>query len=70
MLLPRIVCSDPGCDEEKEVAVEFIDQLNGLVCECGHGFELVSVSALASRPAQVISMDLRRPARRSDRRAA
>jgi hypothetical protein len=70
MLLARIVCSDPRCDVEKEVVVEFIDQLNGLVCECGYGFELVSVSALASKPAQVISMDLRRPARRSNRRAA
>jgi len=70
MLLAKIVCSDPGCDEQKEVVVEFVDQLNGLTCECGHGFVLESVSSLAARPAQVISMDLRRPARRSDRRAA
>ena len=70
MLLAKVVCSDPRCDQEKEVVVDFVDQLNGLVCECGYGFELESVSSLAARPAQVISMDLRRPARRSDRRAA
>jgi hypothetical protein len=70
MLLARIVCSDPGCYEEKEVVVEFVDQLNGLVCECGHGFVLESVSSLAARPAQVFSMDLHRPAHRSDRRRA
>jgi hypothetical protein len=70
MLLAKIVCSDPGCDEVKEVVVEFVDQLDGLVCECGHGYTLESVSSLAARPAQVISLDLRRPPRRSDRRAA
>ena len=70
MLLARIVCSDPGCDEEKDVVVEWLDQLEGLVCECGHGFVLESVSSLEARPAAIISLDLRRPARRSDRRAA
>jgi hypothetical protein len=70
MLLARIVCSDPSCHEEKEVVVEFVDQLKGLVCECGHGFVLESVSSLHAKPAQVISLDLRRPARRRDRRAA
>ena len=70
MLLAKIACSDPRCDVEKEVVVEFVEQLNGYVCECGYGFELISVSALAARPAQVISLDLRRPARRSDRRRA
>jgi len=50
--------------------VEFVDQLNGLVCECGHGFVLESVSSLHAKPARVISLDLRRPMRRSRRRAA
>lgn len=70
MLLAEIVCSDPGCDQQKEVVVEFVDQLDGFVCECGHGFVLDRVSSLAGRPAQIISLDLRRPARRTDRRAA
>ena len=70
MLLARIVCSDPRCHEEKEVVVDFVNQLNGLVCKCGHGFTLASVSSLHSKPAQVISLDLRPPARRSERRRA
>ena len=70
MLLARIVCSDPRCHEEKEVVVDFVDQLNGLVCECGYGFTLESVSSLHSKPAQVISLDLRAPARRSYYRRA
>lgn len=70
MLLAEIVCSDPECEEVKEVVVDFVDQLDGLVCECGHGFVLTRVSSLAGRPAQIISLNLRRPARRSGRRAA
>jgi hypothetical protein len=70
MLLAEIVCSDPVCDEQKEVVVESVDQLDGLVCECGHGFVLVRVSSPAGRPAEIVPLDLRRPARRSDRRAA
>ena len=52
------------------MVVEWLDQLEGLVCECGHGFVLESVSSLEAKPAAIISLDLRRPARRSDRRAA
>jgi hypothetical protein len=71
MLLARILCSDPACDEELEVVVDFVDQVDGLVCDCGHGFVLQSVSSLASKPAPLISLDLRRTApRRSHRRAA
>jgi hypothetical protein len=71
MLLARILCSDPNCDEELEVVVDFVDQVDGLVCDCGHGFVLQSVSSLASKPAPLISLDLRRTApRHSHRRAA
>ena len=68
MLLARIVCSDPECTEELEVAVERLDQLDGFVCECGHGFVLIDVSSLREPGGSVISLPARRPA--SARRAA
>jgi hypothetical protein len=39
--LARIHCSD--CPEEVEVLVDELDELDGLVCECGYGFVLESV---------------------------
>lgn len=63
MLLARIVCSDPGCDEEVEIAVERLMQLDGYVCECGHGFVLVSVSELSEPGGEVISIATRVPSR-------
>jgi hypothetical protein len=49
MLLARILCSDPECTEEIEVSVQSLDQLDGLVCECGFDFVLLSVAAEPER---------------------
>ncbi len=68
MLLARIVCSDPDCIEELEVAVEELDELDGFVCECGHGFVLIEVAELRPSGARVVSMPARRPT--AERRAA
>jgi hypothetical protein len=68
MLLARIVCSDRHCTEELEVAVESLDELDGFVCECGHGFVLTEVSELRESVASVVSLSDRRPA--GQRRAA
>ena len=46
MLLARIICSDAECTEELEVTVENLDELDGYVCECGHGFVLIRVAEL------------------------
>jgi hypothetical protein len=46
MLLVKIVCSDSECTEERELAVESLDEVEGYPCECGHGFVLISVSEL------------------------
>jgi hypothetical protein len=67
MFLVTIVCSDPECIEEREVAVEDLDAVDGYVCECGHGFVVVSVSELDQRGA-VVRLPERRPV--SQRRAA
>jgi hypothetical protein len=45
MLLATVICSDPDCTEEVEVSVGVLDELDGLVCECGYGFVLLSVAA-------------------------
>jgi hypothetical protein len=59
MLLARLVCSDPRCHDEREIAVDDLDRLDGLVCECGHGFVLVSVSELREPAATVIPIEPR-----------
>jgi len=68
VLLARIICSDPSCPEEIEVAVESLDDLDGFVCECGFGFVLAQVAELRETSGAVISLPRRGPAR--SRRAA
>ncbi len=47
MLLARITCSDDDCWEEVEVTVETLEELDGLICDCGYGFVLVTVADAA-----------------------
>ena len=68
MLLARIVCSDPSCIEELEVAVEELDELDGFVCECSHGFVLIEVAELRQPGGSLVSIPARRHA--PERRAA
>lgn len=70
MLLVTVVCSDPECAEEREVAVPDLDAIDDDICECGHGFVVVTVSELDQTPSggSVVELPARR--RRSDRRAA
>jgi hypothetical protein len=70
MLLAKIVCSDPDCEEEIEVTVESLIKLDGYVCECGHGFVLESVSELKEPGGAVISIATRREDLTRQRRAA
>ena len=46
MYLARIVCCDGDCVEEREVAIEALDELDRLSCPCGFGFVLLSVAEL------------------------
>jgi len=43
MLIAKVVCSDRDCHEEREIEIAALDDLDGLVCECGHGFVLAYV---------------------------
>lgn len=61
MLLAKIICSDPGCHEEHEIAVNRLAQLDGFTCECGYGYVLASVAELAEPGGEVISIAKRRP---------
>lgn len=70
MFVATIVCSDPGCDEEREIAVERIDELDGFTCECGHGFVLVAVAELRESGGKVIAIEARRSGPAAQRRAA
>ena len=42
MFLLTIICSDPDCFEEREIAVDEIDAVDAYACDCGHGFVVVS----------------------------
>lgn len=59
MLLAKIVCSDSDCDKELEIVIEDLDELAGLVCECGFGFVLSTVSELRPDEAKVVSIQFR-----------
>jgi hypothetical protein len=48
MLLVMVVCSDSECVEEREIAVEDLDDIDAAVCECGHGFVVMTVSHLVA----------------------
>lgn len=69
MLLAKIICSDPDCPQEAEVAIEHVSELDGRVCECGFGFVLTQISELAESGGKVVSIATRRnqpaPARRA-----
>ncbi|MGH2956442.1 MAG: hypothetical protein ACRDL6_05535 [Solirubrobacterales bacterium] len=69
MLLAKIVCSDPDCPEEAEVAIDHVRELEGRVCECGFGFVLMQISELRRPGGEVIAIATRREAP-SQRRAA
>jgi hypothetical protein len=68
MLIARIVCSDPRCTEELEVAIDELDELDGFVCECGFGFVLTEVGELRKPGGSVVSLPKRD--RTPQRRAA
>jgi hypothetical protein len=68
MLLARIVCSDPRCTEELEVAIDGLDELDGFVCDCGFGFQLMDVAELREQDGTVVALPV--PGRAPERRAA
>jgi hypothetical protein len=39
-----LICSDPGCWEEREVIVESLDELDEGACGCGYGFVVLRVA--------------------------
>ena len=70
MLLAKIVCCDPDCPEEAEIAIEHVRELDGRVCECGFGFVLMQISELNERGGKVISIASRLDPPVPQRRAA
>lgn len=53
----HIACSGQDCDEELEVLVDELGELDGLSCECGYGFVLLSlgeVELVSAARAEVI----------------
>lgn len=52
MFEARIICSGADCEEELEVLIEDLSELDGLVCECGYGFELLWITQVELLPAR------------------
>jgi hypothetical protein len=44
VLVAALICSDAACGEEREAFVDALEELEGYLCECGHGFVLLRVS--------------------------
>jgi hypothetical protein len=59
VLVATIVCSDPDCDRDLEIVIDDLDELAGLVCDCGYGFVLSTVSELRPEEAKVVSIQFR-----------
>jgi hypothetical protein len=70
VLLAKLVCSDPKCPEEVEVAIEHVKHLDGRVCECGFGFVLMQISELREAGGKVYSMVTRIEQPEPQKRAA
>jgi hypothetical protein len=51
LLLARLTCSDPECPADAEEAVETLEELEELACECGCTWELLAVSLDATEVA-------------------
>jgi hypothetical protein len=70
MLLVTVICSDPECAEEREVVVEDLDRIDDQICDCGHGFVVVSVAEAGEAPRAAAVIELPDRRRRPTRRAA
>jgi hypothetical protein len=46
MWMAHIICSGRGCTEEREVVIDELEELDRIGCTCGHGFVLLSISAV------------------------
>jgi hypothetical protein len=70
MLLVTVMCSDPDCFEEREIVIDDLQAVETHVCDCGHGFVVITVAELAEAPpsGSLISLPERR--RSPSRRAA
>ena len=42
----HLICSGSDCWAELEFAIDSIDELEGLSCDCSHGFVLLAISEL------------------------
>jgi hypothetical protein len=60
VLTAKITCSDPGCEDWREIPITDLRELDGLVCECGFGFVLERIYELSEPGGKIVSMASRR----------
>jgi predicted transport protein len=46
MWIAHVICSGRDCTEDLEVVIEDLEELDSVACTCGHGYVLLSVSAV------------------------
>jgi hypothetical protein len=44
MWIAHVICSGQECVEQLEIVVDTLDELERLNCECGYGFEVLSIA--------------------------
>jgi hypothetical protein len=70
MLLVTVFCSDQECTEEREILVDGLDDVDSQICDCGHGFVVVSVSDADGAPRAGALIELPTRRRKPSSRAA
>lgn len=56
MFIARLICSDPGCAEEREAEAPTLDELERLLCDCGCTFEIIAWPDRVDEGACVMSL--------------
>ena len=44
MWIARVICSGPDCDDELEIVIGSLDELDGLICDCGYGYAFATIA--------------------------
>ena len=56
MFIARLICSDPGCAEEREAEAPTLEELERLLCDCGCTLEVIAWPDRVDEGARVMSL--------------
>ena len=65
MFVARVICSDTGCAEEREIEAATLAEIEALLCDCGCVLEIIGwPDWVEPRPNVVVALPARRPSLR------